>query len=107
VAKPIEVNESNFESAVLKSQKPVLVDFWATWCKPCLMVGPIIEELADEYKDKLIFAKVDVGQNSKIGSRYGMSLPNIIVFKDGKPAAQMVGFKPKTELKRMLDGVVA
>jgi thioredoxin 1 len=106
MAKPIEVNESNFEAVVLKSKIPVFVDFWATWCKPCQMVAPILDELAEEYSGKITFTKIDVGQNSKIGSQYGMSLPNLIVFKNGKPAAQVVGFKPRAELKRMLDGVI-
>ena len=106
MAKTIEVNENNFTTAVLQSKIPVLVDFWATWCHPCRMVGPILEELADEYKGKVIFAKIDVGQSSKIASQYGKSLPNLIVFKNGKPAAQIVGFKPKTEVKRMLDGAI-
>jgi thioredoxin 1 len=106
MAKPIEVNESNCESLVLKSKTPVMVDFWATWCKPCQMVAPILDELAEEYSGKITFAKIDVGQNSKIGSQYGMSLPNLIVFKNGKPAAQVIGFKPRAELKRLLDGAV-
>jgi len=103
-----DVKGNPFNTSKIENDgKPIIISFWATWCKPCMMVGPIIEELADEYTDKFVFAKVDVGQNSRIGSRYGMSLPNIIVFKDGKPAAQLVGFKPKAELKRMLDGVIA
>ena len=107
MTKPIEVNESNFDAMVLKSKIPVLVDFWAPWCRPCMMTAPILDELVDEYKDKLTIAKLNVDENNKVASQFGvMSIPNLIVFKDGKPATQIVGYKPKAELKRTLDGAI-
>jgi thioredoxin 1 len=108
MTKPIEVNESNFDATVLKSKIPVLVDFWATWCRPCMMVAPLVDELATEYAGKITFAKLDVDKNQKIASQFGvMSIPNLIVFKNGKPAYQVVGFKPKAELKKTLDSALA
>ena len=85
----------------------MLVDFWAPWCRPCMMTAPILDELADEYTGKLTFTKMNVDENGEVARQYGvMSIPNLIVFKDGKPAAQVVGFKPKAELKRTLDGAI-
>ena len=105
--KPIEVNESDFEKVVLKSKIPVLVDFWAPWCRPCMMTAPILDELANEYNGKITFTKINVDANGKVATQYGvMSIPNLIVFKDGKPATQVVGYKPKAELKRTLDGAL-
>ncbi len=107
MSKPIAIDDSNFEKEVLKAKMPVLVDFWAAWCGPCRMVAPIIEELAKEYEGKIAFGKVDVDQNPKIASKYGiMSIPTLIIFKDGKPISQTVGSKPKSELKRSLNSVL-
>ena len=104
MGKPAHVNDGDFEARVLKSATPVLVDFWATWCRPCQMVAPVLEELVDEYAGKLEIVKVDVDQNRETAGRYSiMSIPTMILFKDGQPAAHMVGFKPKEELKRELD----
>jgi thioredoxin 1 len=108
MTKPIELNDSNFDATVLKSKIPVLVDFWATWCRPCQMVAPIVDELATEYAGKITFAKMDVDHNQKTAAQFGvMSIPNLIVFKNGKPAYQVVGFKPKAELKKTLDNALA
>ena len=108
MSKPVTIDDSNFEQLVLQSETPVLVDFWATWCKPCLMVAPIIEELAEEYSGKVTFGKVDVDQNPKIASKYNiMSIPTMLIFKKGEPVSQIVGFKPKQELKRSLDTALA
>ena len=107
MSKPVSVDESNFEQLVLKSKIPVLVDFWAPWCGPCRMVAPLVDELAGEYADSVSFGKVNVDENPKIASRYGiMGIPALILFKDGKPFSNIVGFKPKAELKRSLDTVL-
>lgn len=96
-----QITDDNFEEKVLQASKPVLVDFWATWCRPCLMVAPILEELSVEFGDKLKIYKLDVDNNKKTASRFSiMSIPSMILFKDGKPASHIVGFKPKADLKR-------
>ena len=104
MSKPVTVDDSNFEQIVLKAKAPMLVDFWAEWCGPCRMVAPVVEELAGEYDGRVGFAKVDVDQNHRIASQYGiMSIPTLIIFKDGKPASNIVGFRPKAELKKSLE----
>ena len=105
--KTIAVDEGNFEELVLQAKMPVLVDFWATWCGPCRMVAPVVEELAEEYDGRISFGKVDVDQNPKIASQYGiMSIPSLLIFKDGKPVSNIVGFRPKDQLKKSLDDVL-
>jgi thioredoxin 1 len=105
--KPIAIDDSNFDQIVLQAKTPVLVDFWATWCAPCRMVAPIIDELAEEYSGRISFAKVDVDQNSKIATRYSiMSIPTLLIFKKGEPISHTVGYKPKEELKRSLDAAL-
>jgi thioredoxin 1 len=107
MSKPIEVNDSDFDQMVLKSDMPVLVDFWATWCAPCRMVAPVVEELAKEYEGKVTFAKVDVDHNAKTAGRYGIrSIPSLILFKKGEPISNIVGFRPKAELKKSLDAAL-
>ncbi len=107
MTKPIAVDDATFDQAVLKSKTPVLVDFWAPWCRPCIMAAPVLEELAEEYAGKLTIAKLDVDQNAKTAASYNiMAIPNLIIFKDGKPVSQIVGYKPKAELKRDLDTVL-
>lgn len=107
MSQPIVVTDADFDEKVIKSKTPVLVDFWATWCRPCLMTAPVLEELAQEYTGKLTIAKLDVDQNAKTAAQYNiMSIPNLIIFKDGKPVAQVIGYKPKEELKRSLDPIL-
>ena len=107
MSKPITIDDSNFDQVVLQAKMPTLVDFWAAWCGPCRMVAPVVEELAEEYDGRISFAKVDVDQNPKIASRYGiMSIPTLIIFKYGKPVSNIVGFRPKAELKQNLDAAL-
>lgn len=93
-----------FEKEVLQSNVPVLVDFWAEWCQPCQMVGPLVEELSEEYKDRVKVGKVNVDENVHIPGNYGiMSIPTLMVFKNGKPFKTMVGVQGKDTLKKALD----
>jgi len=107
MSKPVEVNDGNFDQMVLQSKTPVLVDFWAAWCGPCRMVAPIVEELAGEYEGKVTVVKLNVDENPKTASQYGvMSIPTLFIFKNGAPVSNIVGFRPKAELKRNLDDVL-
>lgn len=107
MSKPAPVDDSTFEQLVLKAKKPVLVDFWAAWCKPCLAVAPILEELANEYDNKISFVKLDVDHSPKTPGSYGiMSIPTLLIFKNGKPVSHIVGLRPKGELKRNLDAAL-
>ena len=107
MSKPTAVNDSNFDQVVLQSKIPVLVDFWAAWCGPCWMVAPVVEELAEEFEGRLNFVKLDVDQNPKTASQYGiMSIPTLLIFKNGAPASNIVGFRPKADLKRSLEAVL-
>lgn len=107
MVEPLVISDHDFEGKVIKSKKPVLVDFWAPWCRPCQMLAPVVKDLASEYDGKIDFAKLNVDQNPKTASQYHvMSIPTVIVFKGGKPASQLVGFKPKEELKKALDAVL-
>lgn len=103
MANYIVLTEENFEEKVLKADKPVLVDFWATWCGPCKMQAPIFEELAEEMKDVAYFGKVDVDENPGLAQAYRiMSIPMLISFKDGKPYKKTMGLSSKEELKELL-----
>ena len=107
MSKPVPIDDSNFDQMVLQAEKPVVVDMWATWCRPCLMVAPILDELAEEYNDRISFVKVDVDQNPKTAARYSiMSIPTLLIFKNGEPVSHIVGFRPKEELKRSLDTIL-
>ena len=104
----INVDQDSFQKAVLDSQKPVLVDFWAPWCGPCRAVAPVVEELAKDYKGKIEFAKLNVDETPFVASKYGvMSIPTLIVFKDGKPVQHAIGYQPKEQLKKLLDSALA
>ena len=105
--KPISINDSNFDQTVLQAETPVLVDFWAPWCRPCLMVAPILDELAEEYSGRVNIARLDVDQNPKTAAKYSiMSIPTMLLFKKGKPITNIIGFRPKEELKRSLDAAL-
>ncbi len=104
MAKAVELTDNSFNDEVLKSDKPVLVDFWAEWCGPCRMVGPVVEELAGEYEGKVKVGKVDVDNNPQISMQYGIrSIPSLLIFKGGEVVDQIVGAVPKNELQKHLD----
>ena len=97
------VTDGTFQDEVLSAQQPVLVDFWATWCGPCRMVAPIVEEIAGEQGDKLKVAKVDVDQNPQVAQQFGvMSIPTLIVFKNGEAVERLVGYMPKAKLMQAI-----
>ena len=104
MAKPVAVTDAEFEQAVLKSDLPVLVDFWADWCQPCKIIAPFVDELAGEYDGKVKFAKVDVDSNPATPMSYGIrGIPTLIIFQAGQAVEQVVGAVPKAELKKLID----
>jgi thioredoxin 1 len=104
----LEFTDSNFEELVLKSDKPVLVDFWAEWCGPCRMVGPVVEELSKEYEGKAVIGKLNVDNNAQISMKYGIrSIPTLLIFKNGEIVDRAVGAVPKNQLAQKLDGQLA
>jgi thioredoxin 1 len=104
MAKQKEVTDGTFDTEVIKSDQPVLVDFWAPWCGPCRMVAPIVEELAGEYEGRVNFYKLNTDENPNVSMRYGIrSIPTLLVFKGGEPVGQIVGFRPKRDLQKRLD----
>jgi len=108
MSKPTDVTDGTFETEVLKSDKPVLVDFWAPWCGPCRMVSPVVEELAEEYGGKVKFLKLNTDDNLNTAATYGIrSIPTLLMFKGGQPVDQIIGFRPKGDLKRVIDKALA
>ncbi len=100
----IEITDANFEEVVLNSDKPVLVDFWAEWCGPCRMVGPIVEELSGEYDGKAVIGKVNVDENQEVSMKFGIrNIPTLLVFKNGEVVDKQVGVAPKNVLAQKLD----
>ena len=103
----IKVTDANFEQEVLKSEVPVLVDFWAPWCGPCQIVAPAVEEIAEEYQGKLKVCKINVDEAPNTSSRYGiMSIPTLAVFKDGEVMDKVIGALPKSELLKALEAYI-
>ena len=103
----LEITDSNFEETVLKSDKPVLVDFWAAWCGPCRMVGPIIDELSEEYEGKAVVGKVDIDSNQQYAAQFGVrNIPTVLVFKNGELVDRKVGVASKNDYSQALDSLI-
>jgi thioredoxin 1 len=103
----VQVTDQNFETTVTGATQLVLVDFWATWCAPCKMLRPVVEELATEYEGRVTVAELDVDANPVTASKFGvLSIPSLILFRAGKPAERIVGYKPKAYLKQKIDAVL-
>ena len=103
----LEITDSNFEETVLKSDKPVMVDFWAAWCGPCRMVGPIIDELSKEFEGKAIIGKVDIDSNQQYAAQFGVrNIPTVLVFKDGELVDRKVGVSSKNDYAQAIDKLI-
>ena len=103
----VQVTDQNFETTVAAAEQLVLLDFWATWCAPCKMLRPVVEELAAEYQGRVVIAELDVDANPLTASRFSvLSIPSLILFRGGKPADRIVGYKPKAYLRQKIDAVL-
>lgn len=104
----LEITDATFEEVVLKSDKPVLVDFWAAWCGPCRMLAPIVEDLSNEFEGKAIVGKVDIDAHKEFAEKYGVrNIPTVLIFKDGEVAEKQVGVAPKKTYTDKLNGLLA
>ncbi|RLJ65665.1 thioredoxin [Lacinutrix venerupis] len=103
----LEITDANFEETVLNSDKPVMVDFWAAWCGPCRMVGPIIDQISEEYDGKAVVGKLDVDANQEFAAKYGVrNIPTVLVFQNGKVVGRQVGVAPKTAYAEAIDALL-
>ena len=103
----LEITDATFEETVLNSDKPVMVDFWAAWCGPCRMVGPIIDQISEEYDGKAIVGKVDVDANQEFAAKYGVrNIPTVLVFKNGEVVGRQVGVAPKNAYSEAIDALL-
>jgi thioredoxin 1 len=103
----MEINEKNFEDEVLKSDLPVLVDFWAPWCGPCQMLTPILEDVANDYEGKIKVVKINIQENENLASQYGiMAIPNLKIFKDGQVVDEIIGLQPKEAIGEKIEAAI-
>ena len=101
---PVEITDENFQTEVLNSETPVLVDFWADWCQPCKMIAPVVEQIAEEYDGKVKIGKLDVDTNQQTSQAMGIrGIPALIIFNNGKPVDQIIGVVPKSIIQKKID----
>jgi thioredoxin 1 len=106
-AEPTAVNDSNFDEQVVKSEQPVLVDFWAPWCAPCLMIAPVLEEIAEKRKGAIKVCKVNVDESPGVAQTYGIrSIPTLMLFKKGQVACRLVGVRPQAEIEKEIEAAI-